>query len=274
LIKWKEPAIYQNNSANRVLVGMGYQVVQDLFVLQAQSDVQAQFSYANRQALPRAPGGDTANIAAVSTKHYFHKVVNHLIATNSSNASANMTMYYYMARRDNTQTNLSTLWTSGLSKEDEYASIVPANGLAAVTTYVGSTPFQSQDAVTYYKIVGVKKWCLEPGQTITHNTTYECKRVLESALLNSTGWIRGFTLGVCVVVSGASVAVDTAASYAASYAPTEIAFVWTNRYTSYSVDTLPQRIMNIDTLDHSTTGSNIKLAPEFLAGATTLYSQL
>ena len=75
-------------------------------------------------------------------------------------------------------------------------------GVAATNaTIIGSTPFQSSQFTTYFKVLKATHQLLAPGQTHVHRIKFTPNRVLNGEEeVNSNGNIKGFTIYTMMVI--------------------------------------------------------------------------
>ena len=146
---------------------------------------------------------NTMNGGNVTRKYLLESVSGEIMLQNQTNMNTRVILYDIIARRTiDSQTALntgpwmpSTAWSVG-----EYNETV---GSAANNTVIGSTPFQSSQFTTYFKVLKATHQLMAPGQTHVHRFKFTPNRVLlgEEEQINN-GNIKGLTIYTMMVISG------------------------------------------------------------------------
>ena len=144
----------------------------------------------------------TMNGGNVTRKFLLESVSGEVMLQNQTNMNTRVVLYDIIARRSvDSQTSLnvgvwmpSQAWATGEQNEG-----VSANN----NILIGSTPFQSSQFTTYFKVLKATHQLMAPGQTHIHRIKFTPNRVLSGEEQNNNnGNIKGLTVYTMMVISG------------------------------------------------------------------------
>lgn len=244
LVRFKAPLFYNTNGSGAVSANAGYQGIAGCFTLASSAILRNGFdkftSLAKNGSQYKLPND-------LSESSIYYEGVRCVTSwTNTSNVSAILQLYHIVPRRDTTDFSPVSFWDTGDDTND-VSSIGPGFGITPDT--LGSTPFMTQAFTMKCLVLAVKKYNLDPGQTISHTIVYQPRRVLRTWHLSQNEHQRGLSLHVMAVVRGASVVKSTATGTYTT-GPTTVGYVTAQQNKFYPMNERPQMIFASDYLPH------------------------
>lgn len=176
--------------------------------------------------------GNTNGSLSDTNRIFWKTAERYTTFTNSTNVTAFVDIYHFVARRD-TNLGLISAWQNGLNDEAVQIS-------TDYSTHIGIGPRMSQAVNDYYKCLKCYQIVLNPGQSHQHNTKLNVYKIVNNDVIasdmQSNGFLAGLSHIILYVVRGAPVT-DSATQTLVNTGPVKIDVVSTFRVSlSYFTD--------------------------------------